>query len=297
MSSLQRHRQVRIVLMWSLQAQFSGYALARRAVPEIELVPRPATATPIEEIVAGRAEFAIASPSHMLAAGDVGRDVLLAALIMPRSPIVGAARRGTPGATLKGARGLRIGVWASEDAEIRAMMIKAGANPDDNEFIPVGDDVTPLVRGEIDVLQATTYNEVPLLVAAGLPLDEMVLHRPDDYGVGTAKDGLVVHRRLVEENPSLVHAVVDAVVDGWRATLADPAAAIAEVCDLVPTLDPAVQQDQLEIILGLIDPERSLGQPLPEDLARAVEVHQTLGRSVSSSDIAIFTHEWGEAGA
>lgn len=287
----------RVVLMWTLQAQFAGYALARRERPALELVSRPPATTPIREVVEGRAEFGLASPSHILAAGDAGSEVLLAAVVMPRSPIVAVARKGTPGADLAGATGLRIGVWASEDSEIRAMLVRAGADPDANEFIPIGDEVEPIVTGEVDLIQATTYNEVPLIERAGLPADEMVLHRPEDYGVATAKDGLVVSRRLAEQQPDLVHGVVDAVVRGWRAAIDDPTAAVAAICELAPALDPVDQAGQLERVLGLIDPDRPLGQPLPEDLERAVAVHRALGRDVSTADIALLEHDWPVAGA
>jgi NitT/TauT family transport system substrate-binding protein len=289
--------QERIVLMWTLQAQFSGYALARRERPGIELIPRPADTTPIREVAAGRAEFGIASPSHMLAAGVAGREMLLAALIMPRSPIVAVARRGSRGETLAGATGLRIGVWASEDSEIRAMLVQAGADPEANDFIPIGDQVEPIVTGELDLIQATTYNEVPLIERAGLPAEEMVLHCPADYGVDTAKDGLVVSRRLADEQPDLVHGLVDAVVRGWRAALEDPAAAVAAICELAPDLDAADQRAQLERVFSLIDPDRPLGRPLPEDVERAVHVHRLLGRQVTSDDIGILDHDWDAVGA
>lgn len=283
--------------MWTLQAQFAGYALARRERPAIELVPRPSDTTPIREVAEGRAEFGIASPSHMLAAGEMGREMLLAALIMPRSPIVAVARRGGPGERLEGAEGLRIGVWASEDSEIRAMLVRAGADPDRSEFIPIGDEVEPIVTGEIDLIQATTYNEVPLIERAGLPADQMVLHRPEDYGVATAKDGLVVSRRLAADEPERVRDVVDAVVRGWRAALDDPHVAVAEIRALDPSLDAIDQMAQIERVFPLIDPDRPLGQPLPEDVERAVAVHRTLGRDVSADDVAILAHDWPVAGA
>src|SRR2546423_10799624 len=96
--------------MWSMQAQFAGYALAAAKNPDLELLVRGSTA-PLELLLRGEAEFCTASPAHLLAAGAKARSAALIALFMPRSPVrlVGSRRR--RGDDLRNLANARIGVW------------------------------------------------------------------------------------------------------------------------------------------------------------------------------------------
>src|SRR6266516_2852819 len=201
---------IRVALMWMIQAQFAGYFLAARDVPELEFVPRSFDSSPVQELVAGNAEFGVVSPAQLLAAGDAAEGLVFLALVMDRSPIVAVGLRERAGGELRALERPRVGVWEGEDVEIRAMLARAGVSPEQTTFVPMGDELEPLLTGEIDLLQATVYEELPRLVREGVDPDELVVHSPRDYGLDVAKDGLVVRRDVLEARPDAVHAVTRA---------------------------------------------------------------------------------------
>ena len=51
----------RVALMWFIQAQFAGYFLAARDIPELEFIPRSFDSSPVRELQAGNAEFGVVS--------------------------------------------------------------------------------------------------------------------------------------------------------------------------------------------------------------------------------------------
>lgn len=284
--------------MWVVQAQFAGYVLAQRELAGLELVPwRPGTSA-LGELLAGRAELAVASPGQVLARGRaVAEQLAFVALFMAESPIVLAGLRGGRGERLAAAGGARVGVWEGEDLEIRAMLLSSGVGLDEVEFVPMADDVRPLLTGEVDLLQATTYEEVPRLLREGASLDALILHSPRSHGVDVAKDGLIVRRDLLEREPRLVDAVVAAALHGWRRALSDPESAVAAVCAAATDLDSDWQRGQLERIAALIGTERPLGYPDAAECERAARVHRLLGNDVAGDLLLVDPRPWERAAA
>jgi ABC-type nitrate/sulfonate/bicarbonate transport system substrate-binding protein len=284
--------------MWVLQAQFAGYVLARRELPELELIPwAPGRGPARTEVAEDRAEFGVASPAQLLVAPEEAQRCVFVGLFMGKSPIVLAGLRSRVGAELSDLEGGRVGVWDGEDLEIRAMLLANGLDLGRITFVPLGDDVTVLLRGEVDLMQATTYEEVPALIREGADPGELVLHRPGTWGVDVAKDGLVVRRDVLQRDPNVVDAVVGAAVRGWRDTLADRDRATDEVCRLAPELDPGWQRRQLEQIAGLFDSTSALGLPSRAEVARAVRVHRAVGHLVTEADVLVDEGPWRRAGA
>ena len=286
------HGSVRLALMWILQAQFAGYALARRELPALELIPWRPGASAIDQLAAGEAEFGVVSPAQLVVAGSKAKELVFVGLFMSKSPIALAGLRSRTGDGLAGLDGVRVGVWEGEDLEVRAML---GVNGVDNagiEFVAMGADVRPLLVGEVDLLQATTYEEVPALLAAGADPEDLVLHRPQQWNVDVAKDGLVVRRDVIDEHPDLVDSVVASAIRGWQAALDDPEDAVATVCALSPDLDPAWQTQQLGLISRLIDDGRPIGFPDPAEVDRATRVHRLVGNAVEIPEGLVDAGPW-----
>lgn len=287
----------RVALMWLIQAQFAGYFLAARDVPELEFVPRSFDSSPVRELEAGNAEFGVISPAQILAAGEAADGLVLLALIMDRSPLVLVGLRERVGTDLRTLERPRVGVWEGEDVEIRAMLVRGGLPPERTTFVPMGDEVSPLLTGEIDLLQATVYEELPRLVREGADPERLVVHAPRDYGLAVAKDGLVVRRDVLEAQPELVRGVTCAVLRGWLDARSDREAAVRAVTALRPELDPELQCAQLELIVELITPSRALGLPDPGIVEQALEAFDTAGIEVGRRTVAIDRAPWTAAAA
>lgn len=281
----------RVALMWLIQAQFAGYVLAKRGLPELTLVPRDLASSPLEALAKGAADFGVASPDQLLSSPELARDLVFVGLFMDRCPIVLVGIKGRAPDNLGDIGRCRIGIWPGEDTEVRAMVLAAGGNLQAATFVPLGADLAPLLDGDLDLMEATTYNEVPHLQER-LGIDSLVIHRPVDWGVDLAKDGLVVKTAVLRDNPDLVDSVVAAVVRGWAEAIANPEAAVAAVLQADPSLEAAGQRKQLQLILQLIDPARPLGRPEAGAIERAAMVHRRLGRSASAADVTLDSGPW-----
>lgn len=281
--------------MWIVQAQFAGYALARLEHPGLELVPRQAGTTPLDELLEGRAEFCLASPAHLLAAGARSRSAVLVGLFMSRSPVVLVGSRRRIGADLRAAAGARIGVWPGEELEIVAMLAAAGVQRGHADLVPVEEGFDAFAAGELDLLQATTYNELPALRRLLPDPSDLVIHEPTRWGVDVAKDGLVTRRDLLAEDRATVNAVVAASVRGWHRARQDRDAAVTAVHSLDPTLDEAEQREQLDLVLELFDPDQPLGRPSAAEIERAARVHHIAGRGVDPAAVLIDAGPWERA--
>lgn len=288
----------RVALMWSLQSQFAGYVVAGETeLPGLELLARAPGRSPIMELVEGRAEYGIVSPAHMLAAGTAGRELVLVALFMPRSPVRMVGLRERVGDELRPDDGVRIGVWSGEDLELRAMLTLAGFDLDAVSFIPVGDEAGALVAGEVDYVQATTYNELPVIAAAAGGEGRLAIHDPESWGVDAPKDGLVVRREMLERDRSAVARVVRGATAGWRSVLSDPDAAAAAVCRAQPDLDPGEQRVQLGRLIELFDSSRELGRPAESDVERARHAARSAGDARADAEISVEFSLWERPGA
>jgi hypothetical protein len=84
---------------------------------------------------------------------------------------------------------------------------------------------------------------------------------------------------------------------GWRRALADPRAAAAEVCRVVPGLDEAPQAVQLERLLELFDPAHPLGEPRSGDVDRAIHCAAVAGLERDPDVVVMDPRPWESAGA
>lgn len=281
----------RINLLWQRQAQFAGYLVAqalRLGAPRgiaIDTSPLDFNRGPVDTVLAGASEFAVASPSHLLESVRADELVMILA-VQQDSAMVYPAHRSRGIEELADLAGRRVGVWPGhEDLELRWMLLRAGVDPESVARIPMGDTVTPFMAGEIDCAQMTVYHELHQLHAAGHGEDRLRLFRAADSGAALVKDGLITTRRLVDARPEFVQAVVDTVLEGWARAFADPRLGVECCLQLGRGLDRAGQAQQLADIRALVFPAggraAALGYPDPVHLERAVRALRDLGLPVS----------------
>jgi ABC-type nitrate/sulfonate/bicarbonate transport system substrate-binding protein len=281
--------------MWTLQSQFAAYVLAREhGVPELELLERTPAASPIGELLAGRAELGLVSPLHLLAAGPTASELVIVALFQARSPVRMAGLRERVGERIQAREGLRVGVWPGEYTELQAILRRAGVGQ--VEFVSVQDETEALLSGDVDYVQCTTYNELPAIEAAAGGADAVVAHDPATWGVDAPKDGIAVRADLLAHTPELVDRFLAAALAGWVAARSDPAAAAAAVCSVVPALDADGQRLQRERVLALIEHAHALGEPRASDVERALHAARAAGNDDARGDaVRIDRRAWERA--
>ena len=88
------------------------------------------------------------------------------------------------------------------------------------------------------------------------------IFRVDDFGAPSYPElVLCAPRQTIQRNPRLARDVVDALVNGYRFTLAHPASSAKDLEQLVPGLDPKLVAVQLH---GLLPAFRAPGQRVGE---------------------------------
>jgi NitT/TauT family transport system substrate-binding protein len=267
-------------LLWYPQPQFAGVILAERLglarARGVEIVTQPIdfARPPVAAVLAGEADFCIASPAHALE--STAPDQLFVLLVVQQdSPLAYPARRADGIARLADLAGRRAAVWpGNEHLELRAMLAAGGVPPDSLSYVAVPDTVETWLAGGAELAQTTVYHELPHLLH-GVGAEEIVVFRGRDQGIDLAKDGLIVRRDRAEADPLLTQAVVDAILEGWTLALKDPDAAIAACRAARPDMPEGDQREQLAAILGLIrsgaNLDHGLGYPDPAHAARAAD--------------------------
>lgn len=257
---------VRVQLNWYHQFQFAGlYAAEMRGyfrdeALAIELAEMKPGLDPIQELAAGRAQFAIYD-SKIVSAWARGYDVALLAVILQRNPSVLLVHDDSayltvsdlladPTARLVGPAG------GEMDPELRLALAALGRTPD--QVFPRAKrpgDLEAFAARELDVLPGYLTNEPFRLHRMGVevrPLRFSSDNRSPFFG-----DTLICQGDLMRSRPDLVARFRRATLRGWEWALDHR----AEMVGLIPSrwpsgrmqMVPEVLADEAEAIDGLID--------------------------------------------
>jgi NitT/TauT family transport system substrate-binding protein len=283
---------VRLRLLWFPQAQFAGPLLAQhRGIAaahgiDLQCVPVDFTLGPIDAVLSGDCDLAIASPAHLVES-KAPAELLLLLAAQQASSLVYGARRAAGIAGFADLRGKRIAVWpGGEDLELRWALRRSGVADAEVTFVPVNDTASALASGDVDAAQLTTYHEIFELEHHVHDLSPFVLLKAADAGAGLLKDGLIARRDWIDRHADLAQAVIDSVLAGWTAAFTDPAGALALCEELRPDLSRDHHERQLAAIRALsltgATLTDGLGFPDPHHLRDAVTaMRETHGHEIS----------------
>jgi len=214
---------VRLQLRWLHQFQFAGYYVAlekgyyRDAGLDVTILPGgPDVPRPVEEVLQGRADFAVTG-SGLIIEHMRGQPVVALAAIMQTSPIVWIVRDDGRIKVPQDLVGKKVMLMPPpESAELLTMFLQQGISLNRVNVQPTTFRIDDLISGKVDAYDGYISNEPYLLAQRGVP------HRvinPRDYGVNFYADVLMTHARLAAENPEKVRAFTEATLAGWRYAL------------------------------------------------------------------------------
>jgi NitT/TauT family transport system substrate-binding protein len=106
-------------------------------------------------------------------------------------------------------------------------------------------------RGDVDGTGGFTNSNVPAILEMGFTMDELFVLKYSDFGADMYGLSLVTRKKFADENPETTRAVVKALNQGTRDTIAAPQKAL----DLLKARDPMMKMDiekiRLDLALGL----------------------------------------------
>lgn len=222
-----------VQLRWYHQFQFAGYYMALEkgyydeAGLDVTLLQGSSdTLKPLDLVLEGKVDFAI-SNSGVVIERMKGKPVVALAAIMQTSPMVWIVLEESNIYTPLDLSGKRLMLMPPpESAELLAMLLQEGINPDQLELIPTTLDINDLVRGDVDAYDGYISNEPYYLTKQGI---DYRLLEPRNYGVNFYNDVLITREDLVQRKPREVEDFVSASLRGWEYALNN----IEETVDII----------------------------------------------------------------
>lgn len=243
-------RRVRLQLPFSHQFQFAGlYAAQARGLfreqgLEVEIIPtRQSGATPLAEVLAGRAEFGILQGPHLVSARVAGEPVVVLAAIMQHSPQVLLALAESGIRTPHDLVGRRVALdQTSLVSEVRMMLEREGIAFDRIQLVENVWNHDELLAGDADAMSAFVIDGPYEYRRAGRPIN---IIRPVDYGVDFYGDCLFTTEALLAADRRLVEAMRAAVLAGWGHALREPREIIDWMLEHLPDRPAHVDREML----------------------------------------------------
>jgi NitT/TauT family transport system substrate-binding protein len=132
-----------------------------------------------------------------------------------------------------------------------------------------------LRRGEVDGTGGFTNSNIPAALELGFTLDDLFVIKYSDYGADMYGLALTTTKKFADENPGTVRAVVKALNQATKDTIANPAEALALLKRRDPMMKLDIEKVRLDIALGLTNTphvqKNGLSSVTREKLDRTIE--------------------------
>jgi NitT/TauT family transport system substrate-binding protein len=181
---------VKLQLQWFFQAQFAGYIAAvdkgfyKEQGLDVQLIEGGVDIVPQTVLATGKADYAVAWVPKALASREQGAGITDVGQIFARSGTYQVAFASSGIKSPADFKGKKVGNWGfGNEFELFAGMTKAGLDPGkDVTLVQQQFDMQALLKKEIDVAQAMSYNEYAQLLEATNPATG-ALYKAEDFSV------------------------------------------------------------------------------------------------------------------
>ncbi len=216
---------ITVFLKWYHQSQFAGHYVAdqkgwyRDAGFSVTLKPFDYVHFPIDEVVAGKADFGVAGADELLVARSKGVKVKALAVIYQENPVVAYTLASSGIKKPIDFIGKTIGMEQGVNVEtiIHAMLSAQGIDYTKNiKEIPINFDISPLLEHKVDIATGYVTNEPIQVEEAG---QKVTVIAPYEYGVKSYADVLFTTEDMITTYPDRVRAFVQTTLKGWEYAL------------------------------------------------------------------------------
>ncbi len=283
-------------LRWKHQFQFAGYYAAiaqgyyREEGLEVRLHQGAPGKTPVEEVLAGRAQYA-ESNSELLYERLNGQPLVALAAIFQHSPSVLLARADAGIRTVHDLLGKRVMLMnAQTDADFLTMFRREGMDAGRIQLQPSSYAIEDLASGKVDAFNSYLTNEPFFLQQQGI---DYVVISPSTYGIDFYSDILFTSETELEEHPERAEAFRRASLRGWRYAMDHP----DEIIELLITQykvpkSRAHLQFEAQVMRSLILPELvEIGHMNPGRWQRMAEAFLEQGMVPNTAKLEGFSYD------
>jgi NitT/TauT family transport system substrate-binding protein len=182
--------KIKLQLQWFFQAQFAGYIAAvdkgfyKEQGLDVQLLEGAVDIVPQTVLAQGKADYAVAWVPKALASREQGAQITDVGQIFARSGTYQVAFANKGIKSPADFKGKKVGNWGyGNEFELFAGMTKAGLDPGkDVTLVQQQFDMQALLKGDIDVAQAMSYNEYAQLLEANNPATGK-LYTAEDFAI------------------------------------------------------------------------------------------------------------------
>ena len=225
---------VTLQLKWIEQAQFMGFLVARELGYyeeegiNIEILPGGVGINPIDVLISGDANIAVAWTGNVLPAISQGEELVNIGQGLQRSAMRLMALKESGIEEPEDIEGKKIGTWpGGNELEPYAFIEMQGLDKDrDVTLVNQNFDMNQLLNGEIDLASAMIYNEYWLPIEQGYSEDDFTVFDMEEEGAGMLQDALFVKKDFLDNNEDLLVRFLRASIKGWEYAIANPEEAV-----------------------------------------------------------------------
>ena len=246
-------------LEWVIQGQFAGPVVAsdqgyyKDEGIDMKLIPAGPDIKPMVTVAQGSDSFGIGHPNQVIAARSNDVPLVMVLQFGQKSATTYVVRKEAGINKVEDMPGNSVGLWfGGDEHEFLAMLDAAGVNQGDVQVISQGFDIIGWLNNDYDVMQVTLFNELLLVYGQGFKKSDLVFLEPSDYGVALVSGGIFTTEKMINENPDVVQAMVNATMRGWKEALANPEEAAKIVVKYNSELEEAQQVAQIKAMGDLI---------------------------------------------
>ncbi|MES9933297.1 MAG: transporter substrate-binding domain-containing protein [Candidatus Sedimenticola sp. PURPLELP] len=277
-------QKVTIQLKWFHQFQFAGYyaAIEKGFYAEegldVELRERDPATSPIDEVLAGRAEYGVAD-AGLLLSRQKGEPVVLLAQLFQHSPLVFTTLKDSGIRTPFDLAGKRVmfDYKAQSDAPLLAMLLNTLGSLDKVEPQQTSFRKRDLWEGAVDAYSAYVTDQPFWFREQGIEINVI---DPRDYGVDFYGDNLFTTEHEIRGHPDRVERIRRATLKGWRYALHNQEEVINLILDKFNTknltsdhLQYQARETEKMIVPGFIQ----LGSVESSRFQKLAEIYAQLG--------------------
>jgi len=279
-------RAVTLLLGFRPDVQFAPFYVAQQegfyADAGLEVTIEHRQAPDVQRLVAdGQAEFGVADATDVMIARTAGIPIRYVSTLYQSFPVALIGEAGTVPSDPADLAGMRIGTpgpFGSSWHALLALLDAGGLTADDitvREY-PQFNQVDGLTNGDVDLITGFRNNEPLQLEDRGMTVDLLTV---DDIAP-LPGPGMIVGDELLESDPDLVRAFVEATAAAQAAVIDDPDLGFAAAQVAVPEIseNPDVARAVLDATVGLWEGEGFADGAIDEGLwVIGYETMQRLG--------------------
>ena len=279
---------VPFALDWKFEGPSAPFFLAideghfGRADLDVEITAGSGSLDAIPRVATGAFPFGFADINSLVRFLDQnpGAPVTAVMMVYDKPPFAVIGRRSLGVESPKDLEGKTLGAPPPDGAwaQFPIFAAETGLDMDKIAVEPVGFPTREpmLAEGEVAAVTGFSFSSFLNLVRLGVPEDDISTILMADHGVDLYGNAIIVNTDFAEANPEIVKGFVAAVGEGWKAAIADPAAATESLMRRNPAADGDLEQRRLQLAVDanvLTDHvrENGMGAIDAERMASAIE--------------------------